>query len=160
MTAPAILLAPDPETHEHIVALETLAKLKPKTYFGADSLLLVLAELRNARMAAHLIEAGLQRCEVENDELAEQLKREKSMMRRMLIQGLITHPLPWQLEVDWDASVESASGRVYAGEQAECEAIIAQAVAIERQLADPEPPQDSAEPPHAGEPGRAAEVEA
>lgn len=107
MTAPAILLAPDPETHAKIVAWEQLARVSPKASFGPSVLLTITAELRNARMAAHIcgeglealrevvnalmtkierLEGALQALEVENDELAEQLRRAKTENSDLAVQ--------------------------------------------------------------------------
>lgn len=115
MTAPAILLAPDPEMHARIVAWETLARTNPKATFGPAVLLAVTAELRNARMAAHLIEAGLQRCEVENDELAEQLRAAKVDGERL--RWIATDPecLRSLYDLFGEVWIEDVSGRERCG---------------------------------------------
>lgn len=174
MTAPAILLAPDPETHARIVAWEQLARTNPKATFGPSVLLAVTAELRNARMAAHIchqrvdhvaqrLEAlaakierleGAQRAqELENDELAEQLRRaRKDAMDTVLraIGRLLPH--------------EDEPGEGAAGYRGACHDV---SLALFEAFGGPKRPEifrgeyESAEPSHAGEPGdRATEVEA
>lgn len=84
MTAPAIRLAPDAETHERIVAWENLARANARATFGPAVLLALCAQLRSARMAAHVAESALAALEVENDELSEQLPDLMEFARRVV----------------------------------------------------------------------------
>lgn len=54
----------------------------------------------------------------------------------LLFNAQLDHPLPWRVEHDWGITVESKTGRVFHGDEADCQEIVQLGEMREREMGE------------------------